>query len=125
MVLDAALPDAAFLTRDMASPLLPDRQPPRKPRLYPPPACRIVGITLRQRPDRVEMVGKNNPDVDPEGPFAHRRADRVTQGSDLLNQGALAPVGQGGREEDRCAGLAEAKVAGHPQKAIAQPFPNS
>ncbi|MNT64830.1 hypothetical protein D3C72_2027650 [compost metagenome] len=54
----APLPDAAFAFPVDAAADGVRAQRPGKPRLYPAPAARVVGVACGQPPDHVQMVGQ-------------------------------------------------------------------
>ena len=55
------------------------RQPAAEPRLDRPPPARIVGVTVRHGPERVQVVGENNHRVDHERTLLPHAAEDLPQ----------------------------------------------
>jgi hypothetical protein len=75
-----------------------------------PPTGKI-GITLRQRPQPMEMIGKDNPGVDAEGPLGAHATNDIAQSVDPGDQQIRAAVKQvHGKEEGSARNLITAIV---------------
>lgn len=89
------LPDPTLLLRQL-SPRAPflARQPAGKQRLNMPPPRRIVGITLRETPDAMKMLGQHHYRHDLERPRRPRRPKRLSQQPNMLHQQRLSTIQQ-------------------------------
>ena len=90
---EPSLPYPAFVASDPnGTEPFQFRQRSRKAALNKPPAAGEIGITSRQGPDSMHMIGQHDNGVDPEREFLLRPDDRVAQGTDMFDQQSFSPL---------------------------------
>ncbi|MCA1861978.1 hypothetical protein LE191_17855 [Janthinobacterium sp. HSC-3S05] len=108
--------EVAFVTQDVLPiPLLPDIfkiAALAEPRLDQAPARHEIGITIRQGPDAMQVIRKDDDGIDSEWPFMAHGAESVAQQIHGRGSGKNRPaVGRHHREKKAAAWLGCASVS--------------
>lgn len=110
----AALPDAAFATRDaVGGTAFAGGQSSREAGLDLRPAIGVVGVALRQSPHAMQVVRQDHPGQQDEWTRRLGRAEGIAQQADVLQQQPAPPFKQVDGEETGTARHPDATIVRH------------